>query len=177
MDNIWDDDAVQVSRNAPSRARVLSDSDQEDRPPKRARTAGAGKPLFNPESDDETNLPPDVGALFDGLDDDDYNVQPLPAQLNIEDLQRESDQRIAKKRMMRGDVMDVSAPVDADGKAAKPRKALPKLDENRCVSAQVTRTELRYEFWVSSDYSTRGMVCQHSYADRRNSKSREKAMR
>ncbi|CAE6414450.1 unnamed protein product [Rhizoctonia solani] len=133
MDNIWDDDAVQVSRNAPSRARVLSDSDQEDRPPKRARTAGAGKPLFNPESDDETNLPPDVGALFDGLDDDDYNVQPLPAQLNIEDLQRESDQRIAKKRMMRGDVMDVSAPVDADGKAAKPRKALPKLDENRLL--------------------------------------------
>ncbi|CAE6414509.1 unnamed protein product [Rhizoctonia solani] len=137
MDNIWDDDAVQVSRNASSRTRVISESDEEDRPPKRARINGASKPLFNPESDDETNLPPDVGALFDGLDDGDYNVQPLPAQLDVEELQRESDQRVAveaaKKRLMRGDVMDINGPVDADGKAAKTKKTIPKLDENRLL--------------------------------------------
>ncbi|CAE6448955.1 unnamed protein product [Rhizoctonia solani] len=140
MDDIWDDDAVQVSRSAPSRTRVLSDSDEEDRPQKRARTTGANKPLFNPDSDDEgaaDELPPDVGALFDGLDDDDYNMQQLPPQLNIEELQRNSDQRAAtdaaKKRLMRGDVIDVSGPADGDGKGAKARKALPKLDENRLL--------------------------------------------
>ncbi|KAG8713487.1 hypothetical protein FRC11_011976 [Ceratobasidium sp. 423] len=140
MDNIWDDDAVKVSRSAPSRTRMLSDSDEEDRPQKRARTAGANKPLFNPDSDDEgagDELPPDVGALFDGLDDDDYNIQQLPPQLNIDELQRKSDQRVAteaaKKRLMRGDVMDVSGPVDGDGKGAKARKTLPKLDENRLL--------------------------------------------
>ncbi|ELU44804.1 Swi3 domain-containing protein [Rhizoctonia solani AG-1 IA] len=136
MDNIWDDDAVQVSRNGSSRARIVTESDEEDRPLKRARTAGASKPLFNPESDDEDNLPADVGALFDGLDDD-YDLQQLPPQLNIGELQRESDQRVAveaaKKRLMRGDVMDVSGPVDVDGKAAKARKTLPKLDENRLL--------------------------------------------
>ncbi|CAE7215153.1 unnamed protein product [Rhizoctonia solani] len=140
MDNIWDDDAVQVSRSGPSRARVLSDSDEEDRPQKRARTTGANKPLFNPDSDDEggAELPPDVGALFDGLNDDDYDMQQLPPQLNIDELQRESDQRVAtetaKKRLMRGDVMDLSGPADGDGKAAKTRKALPKLDEERLLN-------------------------------------------
>ncbi|KAJ1309766.1 hypothetical protein OPQ81_006532 [Rhizoctonia solani] len=141
MDNIWDDDAVQVSHKGPSRTRVLSDSDEEDRPQKRARTTGANKPLFNPESDDDegagTDLPPDVGALFDGLDDNDYDMQQLPPQLNIEALQRESDQRVAveaaKKRLARGDVMDVSGPTDGDGKGAKARKILPKLDEQRLL--------------------------------------------
>ncbi|CAE6422160.1 unnamed protein product [Rhizoctonia solani] len=140
MDNIWDDDAVQVSRSGPSRTRVLSESDEEDRPQKRARTTGAKQPLFNPDSDDEgagADLPPDVGALFDGLNDDDYDMQQLPAQLNIDDLQRESDQRVAldaaKKRLMSGDVMDLSGPVDGDGKGAKPRKTLPKLDEERLL--------------------------------------------
>ncbi|KEP55307.1 replication fork protection component Swi3 [Rhizoctonia solani 123E] len=141
MDNIWDDDAVQVARSGPSRTRVLSDSDDEDRPQKRARTTGANKPLFNPESDDDeagANLPPDVGALFDGLEDDDYDMQQLPPQLNIGELQRESDQRAAtdaaKKRLMRGDVMDLSGPADGDSKAAKTRKILPKLDEDRLLT-------------------------------------------
>ncbi|CAE6452733.1 unnamed protein product [Rhizoctonia solani] len=141
MDNIWDDDAVQVSRSGPSRARILSDDEDEDRPQKRARTTGSSKPLFNPDSDDEgagADLPPDVGALFDGLEDDDYDMQQLPPQLDIEELQRESDRRAAtdaaKKRLMRGDVMDVSGPADGDGKVAKTRKVLPKLDEDRLLT-------------------------------------------
>ncbi|QRW27491.1 chromosome segregation in meiosis protein 3 [Rhizoctonia solani] len=119
MDNIWDDDAVQVSRNGSSRARIVTESDEEDRPLKRARTAGASKPLFNPESDDEDNLPADVGALFDGLDDtmiyNNFRLNSISENCSANPT-----------NALRG-------PVDVDGKAAKARKTLPKLDENRLL--------------------------------------------
>ncbi|KAG8703438.1 hypothetical protein FRC08_002840, partial [Ceratobasidium sp. 394] len=136
MDDIWDDDAVEIARPAlksgASRSRVLpSDSDDDhaasgSRPSKRART---DKPLFNPDSDDDealasasgknSELPPEIDALFDGLDDDDF-VMGLPPQLDTAQLQREADKRAAveaaRKRLARGETDVLGERIDEGGK-------------------------------------------------------------
>ncbi|KAG8738483.1 hypothetical protein FRC10_006796 [Ceratobasidium sp. 414] len=161
MDDIWDDDAVEIARPAPkstakgaSRSRMLpSDSDDDQaasgsRPSKRART---DKPLFNPDSDDEElppapgkdgELPPEIDALFDGLDDDDF-VIGLPPQLDTAQLQQEADRRAAveaaRKRLARGETDVLGERIDEGGKSgaaekpAKPKRVIPKLDETRLL--------------------------------------------
>ncbi|KAG9123047.1 hypothetical protein FRC07_000311 [Ceratobasidium sp. 392] len=161
MDDIWDDDAVEIARPIPkpvakgtSRSRVLpSDSDDDhaasgSRPSKRART---NKPLFNPDSDDDealpstsgktSELPPEIDALFDGLDDNDF-VMGLPPQLDIAQLQREADKRAAvdaaRKRLERGETDVLGERIDEGGKSGtaektKPKRVIPKLDETRLL--------------------------------------------
>ncbi|KAF8610006.1 Swi3-domain-containing protein [Ceratobasidium sp. AG-I] len=152
LNDIWDDDDVQIARPTPkhtsSKSRALSSDSEGDRrasgsrPSKRART---NKPLFNPDSDEEDGpgqeqLPPDIDALFEGLDDDDMDMA-LPPQLDINQLQRETDKRVAveaaKKRLMRGetDVLGekMQGKVDEKEKAVKTKRIIPKLDEQRLL--------------------------------------------
>ena len=151
LNDIWDDDDVQIARPTPKHAsnksRALSSDSEGDRrasgsrPSKRART---NRPLFNPDSDEDgptqEQLPPDIDALFEGLDDDDMDMA-LPPQLDINQLQRETDKRVAveaaKKRLMRGetDVLGekTQSKVDDKEKAVKTKRVIPKLDEQRCV--------------------------------------------
>lgn len=152
LNDIWDDDDVQIARPTPkhtySKSRALSSDSEGDRrasgsrPSKRART---NKPLFNPDSEDEDGggreqLPAEIDALFEGLDEDDMDMT-LPPQLDIDRLQRETDKRVAveaaKKRLMRGetDVLGekTQGKVDEKEKAVKTKRVIPKLDEQRCV--------------------------------------------
>ncbi|QRV99984.1 chromosome segregation in meiosis protein 3 [Ceratobasidium sp. AG-Ba] len=174
MDDIWDDDAVEIARptlknTISSRSRLLpldSDDDHAEsssRPSKRART---DKPLFNPDSDDEPEtagaLPAEIDALFDGLDDDDF-ATGLPPQLDTAQLEREAGKRARleaeKKRLARGETDVLGELVDeGEGnsktkeKPAKPKRVIPKLDENRLLERDGLRALVRQ----SKDFKIKG---------------------
>ena len=153
LDDIWSEPIIEsapvilrddegTSSSKPARASLfLSDSEDEDVHGSRTRPEsprGGNDPSQAPGADR-------LDAMFAGLDDDDDDLFALEPALDAEKMKRQADARLAANSGSKRAVPSMTAVTLTEGshsmqdkdkkdeKGTKPRRTVPKLDEERHV--------------------------------------------